>query len=78
MATVLKDANALREADEIRAGIERARQEIELSVADLRNEVKRTFDVRRVIREHPAACLGGALALGFLIGFRWRKRAPVE
>ncbi len=59
------------EAHEIRRGIERARQEIELSVADLRNEVKRTFDVQRMIRERPLAFAGGALLLGFALGFRW-------
>jgi hypothetical protein len=71
MATALKDPDSLRDAEEIRAGIERARQEIEVSVADLRNEVKRSLDVRRWVRENPAAFLGGAFALGFVIGFRW-------
>ena len=60
-----------RDADQIRAGIERARQEIELSVTDLRNEVARTLDARRLIREHPLAALGGAFALGFLIAYPW-------
>jgi hypothetical protein len=71
MATVLKDPAALRDAAEIRKGIELARQEIELSMTDLRNQVARTFDVRELIREHPFAVLGGACALGFALGFRW-------
>ena len=71
MATELKDPHALRDVGEIRAGIEKARQEIELSVTDLRNEVKRSLDVSRWVRDHPAAFLGGALALGFVLGYRW-------
>lgn len=72
MATEVKDPQGeLRDANEIRAGIEKARQEIELSVTDLRNEVKRTLDLGRWVREHPAAFLGGAVALGFVLGFRW-------
>ena len=71
MATEMKDEQGLRDATEIRAGIEKARQEIELSVTDLRNEVKRTLDLGRWVREHPAAFLGGALTLGFVLGYRW-------
>ena len=72
MATIIKDdPPALRDAEEIRLGIERARQEIELSVTDLRNQVERTFDMRRMVREHPAAFLGGAFAVGLLIGWSW-------
>jgi hypothetical protein len=61
------------EAQQIRLGIERARQQIELSVADLRAEVRRTFDVQRMVAERPLAFLGGALVLGFALGFRWRR-----
>ncbi len=60
-----------RDPAAIRAGIERARQEIELSVADLRNEVTRSLDVRRMVRERPLVFLGGAFAVGFLLGLRW-------
>ncbi len=67
MATVLNEPDQ-RDADAIRSGIERARQEIELSVTDLRNEVARTFDLKRMVREHPAAFLGGAFALGLFLG----------
>ena len=62
MAAVMSETDELRDAGEIRAGIEKARQEIELSVTDLRNEVRRTLDVSRWVREHPAAFLGGAFA----------------
>ena len=71
MATVIEDPDAPRNAEQIRAGIERARNEIELSVTDLRNQVERTFDMRRMVREHPAAFLGGAFAVGLLIGWSW-------
>ena len=71
MAAVIDEKDELRDAGEMRAGIERARQEIELSVTDLRNEVKRSLDVSRWVREHPAAFIGGAFALGFALGFRW-------
>jgi hypothetical protein len=57
----------------IRAGIERARQEIEQSVAELRQGVAETLDWRGVVRRHPAAALGGAFAAGFLIA-RWTTR----
>ena len=74
MAAVINEKDEVRDAGEIRAGIEKARQEIELSVTDLRNEVKRSLDLSRWVREHPAAFLGGALALGFALGFRWTDR----
>ncbi|TMB28605.1 MAG: hypothetical protein E6J61_17655 [Deltaproteobacteria bacterium] len=57
----------------IRAGIERARQEIEQSVADLRQGVAETLDWRGMVRRHPAAALGGAIAVGFLLA-RWTTR----
>jgi hypothetical protein len=57
----------------IRAGIERARQEIEQSVADLRQGVADTLDWRSMVRRHPTAALGGAFAVGYLIA-RWTTR----
>jgi len=57
----------------IRAGIERARQEIEQSVADLRQGVADSLDWRSMVRRHPTAALGGAFAMGFLIA-RWTTR----
>jgi hypothetical protein len=74
MATVSKDPAALRDAEEIRAGIERARREIEVSVSDLRDEVARTFDIGRWVVAHPAVAFGSALALGFALGYQ-RKRS---
>jgi hypothetical protein len=56
-----------RDPEDIRAGIERARQEIEQSVADLRNNVSETLDWRNLVRRHPMATFAGALALGICI-----------
>jgi hypothetical protein len=57
----------VRDPAAIRAGIERARQEIEQSVADLRSNVSETLDWRNVVRKHPVAVFGGALALGIIV-----------
>jgi hypothetical protein len=62
-----------RDPAAIRAGIERARQEIEQSVADLRQGVAETLDWRSTVRRHPGATLGGAFALGLLVA-RWTSR----
>jgi hypothetical protein len=60
-------ADTTRDPAAIRAGIERARMEIEQSVADLRANVEETLDWRNVIRRHPVAAFAGAFALGMLI-----------
>jgi hypothetical protein len=52
-----------REPAAIRAGIERARQEIEQSMRDLR----RSFSWRSFVRRHPVGVFSGALALGLLV-----------
>jgi hypothetical protein len=62
-----------RDPAAIRAGIERARQEIEQSVADLRQGVAETLDWRSTVRRHPGATLGGAFVLGLLLA-RWTGR----
>jgi hypothetical protein len=51
----------------IRAGIERARQEVEQSMQDLRTSVSQTLDWRNLVRRHPVAVFCGALALGMVI-----------
>ncbi|MGZ6141931.1 MAG: hypothetical protein ACXWLM_01275, partial [Myxococcales bacterium] len=51
----------------IRAGIERARQEIEQSVSDLRANVSDSLNWRIAVRRHPAAAFFGAMAVGFLL-----------
>jgi hypothetical protein len=57
-----------RDPAAIRAGIERARQEIEQSVNDLRANVSESLNWRSVVRKHPAAVFCGALAAGLLLG----------
>ena len=56
-----------RDPAAIRAGIERARQEIEQSVNDLRANVSDTLNWRSVVRRHPVAAFGGALVVGLLV-----------
>jgi len=60
-------ADPVRDPAAIRAGIERARQEIEQSVQDLRANVSQRLQWRSVVRRHPAACFAGALVLGLAI-----------
>ncbi len=57
----------MADAAAIRAGIERARQEIEQSVNDLRANVSDTLNWRSAVRRHPVAAVGGALLAGLLI-----------
>ena len=57
MSTVMRDPAA------IRAGIERARQEIEQSVSELRANVS----WRSFVRRHPAGCFAGALVAGLIV-----------
>jgi len=56
-----------RDAEAIRAGIERARQEIEQSVDALRANVSETLNWRSFVRRHPVAVFGGALLTGLFI-----------
>ena len=56
-----------RDAAAIRAGIERAREQIEQSVNDLRANVSDTLNWRSAVRRHPAAAFSGALFVGMLI-----------
>jgi hypothetical protein len=66
-------ADGSRDPAAIRAGIERARQEIEQSVAELRQGVAQSFDWRHLVRRHPGAAIGGAVGLGLLLA-RWTVR----
>ncbi len=56
-----------RDPAAIRAGIERARQEIEQSVNDLRANVSDTLNWRSAVRRHPVAAFSGALVVGLLV-----------
>jgi hypothetical protein len=56
--------------EELRAEIERARQEIQASVVELRQEVATVVDWREWVRSRPGLCLGAAFALGFYLANR--------
>jgi hypothetical protein len=56
-----------RDAEAIRAGIERARQEIEQSVNALRANVSETLNWRSFVRRHPVAVFASAMAAGLLL-----------
>ena len=60
-----------RDPAEVRAGIERAREQIASSAEALRHEVAVRTDWREWVRRRPGLCLGGAFAIGFLIARRW-------
>ncbi|HYV43317.1 MAG TPA: hypothetical protein VFA20_00590 [Myxococcaceae bacterium] len=70
MAADAKVESAPRSADEVRAEIERAREQIQSSVLALREEVSRAADLRAYIRRRPGLWLGAAFALGFYLGSR--------
>jgi hypothetical protein len=56
------------------ADVEQARERVSSSVLALRDELARQSDWRRWLVRHPLASLGGALALGFVIGKVARRR----
>jgi hypothetical protein len=57
-----------RSPQEIRASIERNRQELVGSVEDLRGKVRVLTDWRRQINEHRTAAIVGVAVLGFVVG----------
>ena len=59
-------ADTSRDPAAIRAGIERAREQIEQSVNDLRDNVSDTLNWRSAVRRHPVAAFTGALIVGML------------
>ena len=65
------DAGArTRDPAEIQADIARAREEIARSVLTLRERMNEARDWRTWVRRRPVAAVGGALALGFWLGWR--------
>ena len=59
-----------RTSEEIRADIERQREELGHSVEALRNRVTELTDWRRQVREHQRELAIGAAIVGFAIGAR--------
>lgn len=70
MAADAKVETAPRSADEVRAEIERAREQIQTSVLALREGVGRAADWRAYVRRRPGLWLGAAVAIGFYLGYR--------
>lgn len=54
----------------LEARIEQERAALADTLQELRAETRRRFDVRLRVVERPAAWLGGALLVGFLMGVR--------
>ena len=67
-------AEISRDPAAIRAGIERARQEVEQSVQDLRSTVTQTLSWRAFVRRHPVAVFSGAAALGMILAGATTKK----
>jgi hypothetical protein len=65
---------AQRTPAEIRSSIETNRNELALSVANLRGEVQRMTDVRAQIERHSSEIAMGVAAVGLLLGTRMLKR----
>jgi hypothetical protein len=57
-----------REALEVRIAHER--EALAVALADLREKVRAELDLRRRVRERPAAWLAGALVIGMFLGAR--------
>jgi hypothetical protein len=57
-----------RSPDEIRASIERNREELGSSLETLRHEVVRITDWRAQLRRHQKQVIVGALVAGFVLG----------
>jgi hypothetical protein len=54
----------------VEADIQRSREQVADSMLALRREIARRTDWRGWVSKRPLAFLGGAVALGFLVGFR--------
>ena len=65
-----REARGMRQPAEVRAEIERAREQIASSAEALRHEVAMRTDWREWVRRKPALFLMGAFAVGFFIAKR--------
>jgi hypothetical protein len=57
--------------DELREQVEEQEQELHVAIEELQDVARRTFDVRRRIRERPLLWLAGAFAVGAWLGTMW-------
>jgi hypothetical protein len=66
-----------RSSSEIRADIERQREELSQSVELLRGRVAELTNWRRQVREHRRELIVGAAVVGFAVGvLAFRRRGP--
>jgi len=68
------EAKVQRTPAEVRAEIERTREEIVSSANALRREMAMRMDWKRWVRQNPGLFIAGALALGFWLGTRGARR----
>jgi hypothetical protein len=68
------EAKVGRTPAEVRAEIERTREEIVSSAHALRREMAMRMDWKRWVRQNPGLFIAGALALGFWLGTRGARR----
>lgn len=66
----LPDRSPPRDPTEIRADIERTRDEVADALIVLRNEVQERLSWRWFVRRKPAAALGAAFVAGVWLGWR--------
>ena len=59
-----------RDPEEIRASIDKTREEIALSITALRASVVEATDWKTYVRRQPLVFVGTAFALGFILGVR--------
>jgi hypothetical protein len=62
--------NAALSREVLEARIARERAAIAEALGDLGDQVRAQLDLRRHVRERPAAWLAGALTIGLLLGVR--------
>ena len=62
--------NAALSREVLEARIVRERVALAEALGDLREQVRAELDLRRRVRERPAAWLAGALTIGLLLGLR--------
>jgi hypothetical protein len=63
-----------RSPEEIRSSIVHTRQELAVSVDDLRKRVAVLTDWRRQVSEHRAVVIAATVAVGFVVGRRLLRR----
>jgi hypothetical protein len=68
------EAKVRRTPADVRAEIERTREEIVSSANALRREMAMRMDWKRWVRQNPGLFIAGAFVLGFWLGARGARR----